>query len=1441
MKINWNDINTYGRSKSDSFEELCAELAYSEIPSQAKFTRLEAPDGGIECYCEFPGGKKWVWQAKYFEGEFGDTQWRQIDKSVKDALRNYPSITRYYVCVSFNPTGGPETGDPRKSRMYHWKRHVDEWEKFAKERGMDVEFEWCGNWELAQKLDKPENAIIRRRWFSELVLDDDWFSSSWNVARAAAGPRYTPELHIGLPIADKLEMLGRTKQYIDGIKSYAIEIRRWRQSLQRPIHPHSHQKDPSLEIPTDKLQDRLEIVSKQLAELKYEPVGGPTFQDIFKSVQNVVTTTEQFLECLRQRSNEYDAKHKKSQDSRQNPFWDRRMRTFQDLNKLKSLSDNIDAEDKRMMLIYGDAGTGKTHLLCDIAKKRVDDGLPTVLLMGQLFAGDSEPWSQVRGRLDLEDVSLREFIIALGDTAQMKKRRALLMIDAVNEGNAGAIWDDYLATFLAEIHSPWIAVVLSVRSTYKKIVPEEIQKYSIPIEHTGFEGKEYDVVQTFFPYYDLEPPSTPILNPEFGKPLFLKMICEGLQEKGEKRLPRGFQGISKVFDLYLESVNKKLAKKLGYDPDDKYVRDSLMKIAEYLVDKDEVDGYVRGVDKKTVKNIVNQFLPNRSYEQSLYRGMVTEGVLIEDPKLDNPNTEIVVRFSYERFSDHIIANFLLQKHLDKNKPEKAFVKGGGMAFLIDEKRYGLRGLIEALSIQVPELTGKELIELVPELVESKNIWNRIDATEAFRQSIIWRKSDAFSDKTIEFLSRLLKSELEGEHLLLGGDNVLDVLMTVATIPDHPYNATKLLDGLLSKDSMPVRDEWWTTYLHGTYQFEGPVNRLIDWALLILPEVKLDGKVAELASIALTWTLTSSNRSLRDRATKALIALLTGRFRTLHKILKQFADVNDPYVAERLHAVAYGVAMRSHDVEKVGNVAQWVYDNIFADGKPPVHILLRDYARGVVERALYLGAKINVDRNLIEPPYTSVFPHIPTEEEIKKYRVDPNRGSYDSRQIEWSQRKIKSSIFEFEFGRKVIGTDFSSDWLSLRLNESQHQYIKGDQPPPRFDLKQIQRYVFKRVFDLGWTLERFGKFDRCYTGYDSIMGRITERIGKKYQWIAYHEITAYISDHFQYLDEYDEIDKYEGAWQGNFRDIDPSVTLASNKRGTDWEGHKPSWWAQETYTAWKDNDTHATWLDYENDIPKIEKLMKISDSDDISWLNLNASFIWEQPYPADVEASDVDRRELWFKFTGWFVRKNDVKSLMSWEKSIDPNMGDPFPPLIYHGSMFWGEYGWSPAYRAGYGSVRNWIKLHSTCPVSVLLASFDCSYGHSNFDHSVDDQSNAKLVVPHTDLIEKLKLKWTGQNAEFVEIGKEERKPVAYDPTATEAGPTSLLVREDLMRRYLKENELTLFWFVQGEKRILYGNDNNRISNDPSYRPLSSIYLLGSQGPQGKLKFSDPPP
>ncbi|MFH1219129.1 MAG: AVAST type 2 anti-phage system protein Avs2 [Candidatus Eisenbacteria bacterium] len=1533
MNIDWNAIRPLNGGRDKGFEELCAQLARAEKPAGSRFERKGTPDAGVECYTILPDTSEWGWQSKYFDG-LGDPQWSQIDESVDKALEKHPRLVRYFVCVPFDLPDGRIKG--RKSAKERWDDHVKKWTKWASKRKMTVEFVYWGSHEMLERLAQPHNVGRVRFWFDVRGFDGAWFSARLEEALGTAGPRYTPQIHVDLPIAGEFDAFGRTERFFDCVKACARKVRDKLRTFE--YSDQNVAAEASLDAAATSLITKVEAVLAELADVQFQPIGPLPFSQIAGQVavaEEAAEEVERFL-SERERAHDAEASAKTGTTSRasypSNPFRERRLRLYSLSAELREAREALTHADRTasgaLMLLRGDAGTGKTHLLCDVARQRVAANRPTVLLLGQRFVSNDAPWTQALQHLDLAGLSAEEFVGALESAAQAAGSRALVLIDAINEGSGRVIWPNHLAAFLAHLErSLWVGVVLSVRSSYEEIVvPEAVRERAAVVTHNGFMDHEYDATRTFFVHYGLELPSTPLLAPEFRNPFFLKTLCEGLRTKGERRLPRGFHGITAVFDLYLSAINQRLASALGFDPRTPLVRQALEAVSKVLVDSGK-----RWLTLAKAGEIINSQLPDREFEQSLYRGLVVEGVLVEDAvRRQDADRDEIVFVAYDRFVDHLAARTLLDRHLDAGNPASAFAAGGALAFLADKKQYVPPGLLEAMCIQIPERTGQEIIALAPAISE------RWEIGDAFRQSLVWRALNAFSDGTCEALNKLSRND----HDLR---DTLDVLLTVATFPGHPLNAT-FLDRRLRKDAMPERDAWWSTYLHAACGGRGAVDRLVDWASSVIPDTTIDDETVDLCAITLAWMLTTSNRFLRDRATKALVSLLTGRMLAVGRLVERFTDVDDPYVVERIYAVAYGTSTRCHDPHEVGALAERVYARMFAAGAPPPHILLRDYARGVVERALYLGSKVQVDASHIRPPYKSQWPTIPTEEDIKPFLPDWSRGSHDSGDLEWSRNCIGSSVLDGDFAHYVIGSS-SSSWLSLGLEDpawkpperpedqlralasefsdeernawkafnaaeaalqaASYSFLAGwfaqrgmgangdaelsdvdalkqwlgkshsqeiaaleakigqahdvlyaaltkqharrleeiltakeayhdTRRPPRLELRQIQRYILRRVFELGWTTERFGHFDRFSVGYHDREASKAERIGKKYQWIAWHEIMALVADHFQYREELREEggdQAYDGPWQADFRDIDPSCTIRSLRGGTSWEGHSPSWWGAAPYGNWGSPGDPRGWVVRCDDLPDLADLLIVTNPEDTSrWISAQGYLIWRQQPPADKESTDVELRELWLLCTGYLIRTEDAEPFVKWAEGID-FWGRWMPDPAQVCRMFLGEHGWAPASRyfqqQYFGDAGETQSGHG-CPTSMRTVAFKYLREASGVDRSVDESYTLRL--PAAELVAGMALRWVGNGADFVNT---EGRLAAFDPTVHAAGPSVLLLREELLQEFLAREKLTVCWTVLGEKRVLAPgfSPGHRY---PALR-MSGAYVLADKGLVGFLK------
>src|SRR5690606_14021835 len=106
-------------------------------------------------------GAEWGWQSKYFD-TLGDSQWQQLDESVKAAIERHPQLVRYYVCVPLDlPDArivGRKTGKKWESAKDRWEEHLTKWHGWARTKERTIEFVLWGSSEMLDRLARPEHA-----------------------------------------------------------------------------------------------------------------------------------------------------------------------------------------------------------------------------------------------------------------------------------------------------------------------------------------------------------------------------------------------------------------------------------------------------------------------------------------------------------------------------------------------------------------------------------------------------------------------------------------------------------------------------------------------------------------------------------------------------------------------------------------------------------------------------------------------------------------------------------------------------------------------------------------------------------------------------------------------------------------------------------------------------------------------------------------------------------------------------------------------------------------------------------------------------------------------------------------------------------------------------------------------------------------------------------
>jgi len=535
--------------------------------------------------------------------------------------------------------------------------------------------------------------------------------------------------------------------------------------------------------------------------------------------------------------------------------------------------------------------------------------------------------------------------------------------------------------------------VLSCRTTYlTHVIPESVNEEQLAtIVHCGFGGAGGEAANVYLAKRGIVRPGSPNLVPEFLNPLFLKTCCDYLDREGRNELPRGLRGVSAIFGFYNEAVVRAVTRRMGLDPHLELVSTALSRFADLLVGRGE--GYAPKAD---VISALEAVVPSGGrLDRSLLSQLESEGVLaIEPVRRDDGSVAAMVRFTFERYSDHAIAAQLLREHLDPARIEQCFAAETPLGDLVfGVRNYRFAGIIEAIAIQLPEKAGAEILD-----VRSTDDWT---VHQAFLESLLWREQSYFTDRTWELVKGLRDEE-----------GVLDLLVAVATEPSNRYNAAYLHELLLPRP-MPERDESWSVYLNGRGAGDDPVGILISWALQNGMGM-IEDERARLSALALSWLLTSANRAVRDRATKALACLFATRLRLAAETLRAFATADDLYVRERLFAAVYGAALQGKSSDGLYELTAATYDLVFATGSPPPNELLRDHARGIVAYAEYRELlPTGIDLTLVRPPYSSEWPIEYVSDEL----IESYQQNYDGQSFR--DAIVGSTVKDGDFARYVI--------------------------------------------------------------------------------------------------------------------------------------------------------------------------------------------------------------------------------------------------------------------------------------------------------------------------------------------------------------------------------------------------------------------------------------
>lgn len=1377
LDITWITFETCNADKRTAFENMCRMLFNQRFFEGKKLLHSNPNNPGVEVLpvIEPIDGKKISFQAKYFD----TIDYTQILHSCEKVVSHYlGKIDIIYLYCNKDVT---TTSKSYIAIVEYLKKN-------------NIELVPITNQTILEEVMK--NELVAWNFFNQVPLSQETLSKKLDVSLSTLGPRYNHNfnvytstesyLNLFLCRQSSIEEINMEKnQCIEKIKSSNwrfIDYKKYSKIIWGKIKDIPDVAIHTIEQCLDWQTQILELCNKEFSEIK----------DLIEKKNELLYKEDD---------------REKIGDIREE---------IASLTYLLELPNNISPDEysknlikNQILIVNGEAGVGKSQLFANAAKTLVDNGESVILLLGASYTSEEQVNIQSTNILDL-GLSFDELLCKFEALATKDNTFAYIFIDAINESVYKNIWLSGLPTILKQIsHFPHIKLAISVRDGYEDLVLNDSIKLQLEnrqisrLCHRGFVEESVNATKTFLNFYGIPFLPSYYLQREMRNPLFLKLFCETYS--GEN------YDLFSLFDRLVKKSEQEAMNNCSIKDSVSIIEKLLQEIADKFITTNsriisQTDLF--SLNFWDIYGLNNKKLP-------FIASLCKSGLLLSYASGQNEHYQL----GYNLLDDFICAKAIVNQYNTEQELEKYLcdtileIDGGRI-----QKYSHLDTSVIVLSLW-SEKHGKELVEVVAQNITDENDLD--DFSERYLMSFIWRKATNVNKDA--FLSFIRTFPVETE-------DVFRVLIENASKEQHPLNAL-FLHNILFEKELAVRDAIWTTCIN---DMSNDDERLFQLVLHFDEGNTLDGlsKInTELLLTLFIWLFTSSNRFLRDKASKAAIELLKTNFDLCLPLLKRFSGVNDPYVLQRLYGVIFGACTKCQDIkyELYEELSKYIYENIFLQEKVYPDILLRDYAKLILENFIFVYPEKSgfIIKDNITPPYKSE--PIPLVEKQEYYFKDAVNHGFNNIDFSMKMNIAETPGMYGDFGRYVFQSALSN-FQSVDLANAFHysmQFIRDS---------------------LGYRDELLGEYDsrQRYSYFSRSGTKKIERIGKKYQWIAMYNILARISDH-HLLKEWDEEPHvFQGSWEPYVRDFDPTLNRNRMKISgapiIKFPDYNFDFLPKEPIP---DEDAIQEWtIATAPFFSSIPEYLCMEDEKGVKWYALyfnkgikNKEFNYNDSSIGIGNGS----QEIWLIADAFFVKNSDLELLNKHFSSSKFDIQNlPSASEVYQ--LYNREYAWS----SGYSNLFNdsWLEyeiesgeyriekhtyeipdfehavydndgnatipmvtkeFERKIPIDSKFVKIAPAYSYLLWEEEYDaSQENATYFnVPCNDLIKFMNLKQKEADGYFYSPNND---LVCFDYRLVN-GENCFLCRADYLTEFLEKKQFCLCWKCVGEKQYFLGSHN----------------------------------
>ena len=1218
-----------------------------------------------------------------------------------------------------------------------------------------------------------------------------------------AGPRYTGDVHVDSNINLVFEWLLASNSAIKQLDETLANC--WKAILTLPL---KEQKE---------FKDSMYSLGESLSQNKF--IGsGITQNELAILLKNFHTICKKYIAI-------YKEKEKSDQDDIKpiiNNFYVVKD-TFDEISNLLNQFGNY--AEKRIILLTGAAGLGKTHTIVHQVTKIVQEGKIAIGVFCQTLSSSTTLETAISEKISPTH-TFDEILDALENAAAEKNTRALIAIDALNETPNRKRWRFQLMGILKKILSrPHLTAVLSVRNDYRDDVLPNTSKDQVlwaEVDHPGFSNIEPEALQAYCSYYKTKVPLAPFVG-EVSNPLYLQMLVKALASKEE--ILHYFPSWLDVWENWQQRLEDDAKDKLDIEPSRNLpIKRSLLQIANAMIDNNTFI-----LERSQADDITEKI----SGSKGVVEFFCSSGVLMS--MLDE-NVDYII-FAFERLTETFITDALLKRIFagcsTEDEKKEAFLssvnKSGLLSFLYtnDTKTnyYNLRyGFLRALCIAAPAQIKAELPDILSSNFINKsddreqNIFN-VHLSQAFLDSLNWRSTpEEFGCLGNKLLNLYLIHSQRHHHF-----KKIDNQILYAMLPEHPVG--KVLDlhnNLMNKETPGERDALWTTHITELwFQDHCSLRSLMQWAMKTdLKGVSINTALP--AARLLLWSCAVSQKEMRLQAMQSLTIILANSPECGPLLLHDFLSCNDAYIVEALLIGVWGMVQYVDNKHAVDS-AKIIYRSIFKKHTPTwCHITIRHYARKIIEHVLKEAVIKEINIEHITPPYKSHIPldKVPTKRQLEE--LDHSRGYFSI---------MRSALHHNFFWYVMGGTSGGKPFLSKPLpgsQEPERSYDKEDYlsaggvRPGIFDIPLAARFVVYNCLQLGWTASRFDAFEEVVEGmsrYSNNDSGRTERIGKKYQWISWHTMLAFLSDNYTMNPYYREGKIYDSPSQiGYITLYDPLKWLSRSRYSP--KSIDNLFWNISGKLRWPlpQMNKMLEWADsLSADLNPSDVIMSCpapSTWEEGHWLLLYGEHVWQQnELPGQWRRNKNFMADIWLQIVPRLIWKEDLPILI---KKMEHKTNQE--------AVQWGNICLPEKWKC---TISEWQGLTDELEQEIHL----------------ENDPDAWLPVPSMSMLGQLSLSGDDMSLTLplprlfkdwnltldIETSSIKHANKTIFGITSLLGKDAVIVHTQSLMKFLAQSGYSLVWLVRGERRAFLHDDLSMNNKEFVWNDYHYLLYLGVDG------------